>query len=192
MDLLFGLTGELVKEERHAGEEHHQTVEHGVEEQHGDLGFEALHRVGVKVAGLNVVDDRVLAVQDAGRERGGDRAADHGAHADDGGQGSVKPLAGFQLDILQHVGLEHGRQQVGRAELKADEEQCRDEHDLQHFVAAVEVQITDGKCAGVDDHGINSAGNVKHFGIELLEQDLDHQHADRGADAGGQAEEQEL
>lgn len=86
MNIFFGFTGELVKEEGHTGKEHHYTVNDGVKEQKSYLCFETLDGVRRKVCRLDIADDGIFTVENKRGERACDGAADKSADADNEGE----------------------------------------------------------------------------------------------------------
>lgn len=107
VDILLRFACELIEEEGNSGQEHHNTVNDGIEEEKGYLGVKALYGIRYKVSGLNVADDGVFTVKDKGRKRACDGTADECTDADNEGEGGVKALACFKLNGFKDVSLEH-------------------------------------------------------------------------------------
>ena len=57
MYIILCFSRQLIEEERNTCKEHHNTVENGVKEQHQNLCVKSLFRIGIKVGGLNVMDN---------------------------------------------------------------------------------------------------------------------------------------
>ena len=100
---------------------------------------------------LHIAANRVVPVQNQRRQGTGNGAADHGKDTDDKSQRGVHSLACLQLNILQHICLEHIRQQIGGTKLQADQEQEYDKHDLERTAGSflLKVGVTDQERTGV-------------------------------------------